>query len=686
LAILSWRSTGAAADRASIILPIEVVGEPGTTASVTFEIPSRPAREFRSLRLQIHGMSYKDMISVQVNSSAWLPLNNDTVAVAEPGISYGGIGGGFSTLQMTMPLPAHTVSEGANTIRFRFNRSDGVVSGFRVLAFNFLTADSSPALEPDAFTQEDPATWTPPLRDSASILAGRQLWENAPLSPGGFQASPLIRAHCSDCHAHDARDLKYFNFSNASIVARSRFHGLSELQGQQIASYIRTLPGPSPGRPWNPPYQPGPGLDAQPVANWAAGAGIAWALDDDRQTLPFIFGAGRERAPLAPPLEWSALLPRITREPFRPDGNLNPREIPIALQLPDWNHWLPQVHPMDAWGPAFQKSEFSEWYASSAKLSLRASLASPNLAALISSGRLAAYFDKWRDARHAFLKPYVEGKSVDWTPELAVKAYSTQLWQLVKTWEMTQEFGLEARGREMFGPDGEPRTWLNNIPAAAAPATVNIPDGPSGMGGSGLTNEYFDASWYALQVILNSGNHRHRDRTPVDWVYLIGRFLDLYRETHRPEPARLLVEVIKAMQSTEPRLGPGNRVQGWNPRQNVDPTIMVSETWTPIFRQLPPDARRALTESLLAAWLDKNLQYPVAQFFTPGAAEERYVLPASLGGISGSKVWESASLFRAAGVSPEIVTQLQKWGTSYTDMAARFRYSDGPRTRAKTPK
>ena len=256
-------------------------------------------------------------------------------------------------------------------------------------------------------------------------------------------------------------------------------------------------PDPARGVPGIRPISPGPAWIARPVTDWAAGAGLAWALDDDSKTLPFVFGAGM-----------------ITREPFRPDGNLNPREVPIALQLPDWNHWLPQVHPMDAWGPAFQKSEFSEWYASSAKLSLRASLASPNLAALISSGRLANYFDKWRDARHAFLKPYVEGKSVNWTPELAVKAYSTQLWQLAKTWEMTQEFGLEARGREMFGPDGEPRTWLNTIPAAAAPATVNIPDGPSGMGRSALTNEYFDASWYDLQVIVNSGNHRHRERHP----------------------------------------------------------------------------------------------------------------------------------------------------------------------------
>ena len=685
-AAFSWRATNAASPRTPITLPIEVTGENGTTASVDFEVSPGAVREFRSLRMQIHGLAYRDMASVQVNSSDWLPLNNDTVAIAEPGRSYGGIGGGFATLQMTLPLPPRAVNEGANTLRFRFNHSDGVVSGFRVLAFNLVAADSSAALAPDAFIQEDPAAWTPSLRDSKSILAGRELWENAPLTPGGFQSSPLIRAHCADCHAHDGRDLKYFNFSNASIIARSRFHGLSELEGQQIASYIRALPLPNPGRPWNPPYQPGPGLDARPVTDWAAGAGLAWALDDDSKTLPFVFGAGMERAALTLPFEWNALLPRITREPFRPDGNLNPREIPISLQLPDWNHWLPQVHPMDAWGPAFQKSEFAEWYASSAKLSLRASLASPNLAASISSGRLAGYFDKWRDARHAFLKPYVEGKAVNWTPELGVKAYSTQLWQLAKTWEMTQEFGLEARGREMFGPDGEPRTWLNTIPAAAAPATVNIPDGPSGMGGSALNNEYFDASWYALQVIVNSGNHRHRERTPVDWVYLIGRFLDLYRETHRPEPARLLVDVIKAMQSTDPRQGPGNHVQGWNPRQNVDPTIMVSETWAPIFRQLPADTRRALTESLLAAWLDKNLQYPVAQFFTPGAAEERYVLPASLGGISGSKVWESASLFRAAGVSPELVAQLQKWGTTYTDMAARFRYSDGPRTRAKVTK
>jgi hypothetical protein len=104
-AIFSWSATHAA----TVTLPIEVVGENGTTASVTIEVPARQAREVRSLWMQIHGLAYRDMVSVRVNSGDWLPLNNDTVAVAQPGKSFGGIGGGFSTLKMTLPLPSNAV-------------------------------------------------------------------------------------------------------------------------------------------------------------------------------------------------------------------------------------------------------------------------------------------------------------------------------------------------------------------------------------------------------------------------------------------------------------------------------------------------------------------------------------------------------------------------------------------------
>ena len=688
--VLSALPAAAAQAGTPVTLPVEVVGENGTTSSVTVEIPTPLARRVRSLWIEIHNLSYAGMVSVEINEGNWVSLNNDTVSVAEPGKSYGGIGGGFPTLKVTLPLKEGAVVGGTNIIRFRFDRTDGLASGFRVLAFNFLTSDSIKVLKPDAFKEEDPNTWTPPFRDSASLLAGRQLWQSVTLTASGLQNAPRIRAHCSDCHAYDGRDLKYFGYSNASIVARSRFHGLSTLQGQQIASYIRSLPVPSPGRPWNPPYQPGPGLDAQPVANWAAGAGLSWVLDSDTATLPFVFRPKGDlaRQPDIGNAPESAIVAAITPDVFRPDGNLNPREIPISLQLPDWNHWLPRVHPLDAWGPAFENSEFSELYGSTdyassggrraprtSRQSLRGILASPDLSKLISSGRIIAYFEKWTNARRALLKPYVERAPVEWSPDLANKAYSTQLWQLMKTWEITQEFGLEGRGRELFGSTGESRTWFNAIPAATAPSAVNIPDGPSGMGGSALTNEYFNASWYQLQVLLNSGNHRHRDRSPVDWLYLIGGFQDLYRESRRPEPARLLVTLIKAMQSTDPRIGPEDRAQGWRPDQSVNPTIMVNEAWAPMFEALSREVRRAITESLLSAWLDKNLQYPLGRYFTVGLTDNNYALPANYGDISGPNIWDATPLFTAANVNPEVVTRLQKWGAAYTAVGARFQYS-----------
>ncbi len=133
-------------------LPLEVVGDAGATASATIDIPTGRARAVRSLWLQIHNLAYADMASVQVNGSDWTNLNNRTATIGEPGRSYGGIGGGFSTLKLTVPLPSGITTDGANTLRFRFNRTDGVASGFRVLALNLEDSDGKPVLPADAFT------------------------------------------------------------------------------------------------------------------------------------------------------------------------------------------------------------------------------------------------------------------------------------------------------------------------------------------------------------------------------------------------------------------------------------------------------------------------------------------------------------------------------------------------------
>jgi hypothetical protein len=639
---LSQIAGWAAPARNQIMLPIEVAGAAGTVAAVSFTVPSDAGRQVRSLWMQVHGLGYAGMLSVRINKNDWVSISNSTVSVAEPGRSYGGIGGGFATLEMTLILPATAVVDDTNTIEFRFNGTNGISSAFRVLAFNLLTAGGRRVLSPDAFIEDDPNTWAPPLPDPRQISAGRSLWQSAQLVANGLpQASPL-RAHCSDCHARDGRDLKYFNFSNSSIVARSRFHGLSELEGRQIASYIRSLTVPNPGRPWNPPYQPGPGLDSQPALNWAAGAGLSWVLHKDTDTLSFLFGTGNTGELLISPTA------------FRPDGNLNARKIPIAFQLPDWNHWLPRVHPLDAWGARFDRSTFARMYADS------------DYAKIVDAKGLSAFFDTWVKSRSSFLTPHLTSDSPQWTPELGSAFYSAQLWQLVKTWEIMQRFN--------YGAGNESRSWLNAIPAATAPAEVHIPNGPSGMGGSALTNEYYSNAWYEVQLLVNSGNHRHHDRSPVDWVYVMERFLNLQQQSGQPEPARVLVAVIKAMQSTDPWIGPGNFAEGWRPDQTVDPRIMVSKRWAAVFQTLPGDVRAAVTQSLLTAWLDKTLQYPPANYFQRGVPAHYYELPADFLDISGGKVWEAAPQFLAAGVDVSTTRRLQAWGKAYTALAELFHY------------
>jgi hypothetical protein len=666
-----------------IFLPIEVLGPSGTIESRTFALEPGQVESVKALWLQVHRLRYADEGSVQVNASTWIPLNNSTVSIMEPGKSYGGIGGGFATLAMTVPLPKGSLDAGTNAIRFRFNQTDGFASGYRVLAWNLVTADGSKVIPPDAFIEDNPDSWAPPLSDAASIRAGKDLWDNAALVANTLPDSPRIQAHCADCHAQDGRDLKYFNFSNHSIITRSRFHGLSTTQGELIASYIRSLPLPNPGRQWSPPYQPGPGLDEQPVSHWAAGAGLAWVLDRDVDALPHLLAQSSNASNQQPPnipLGPRELLRQITPDIFRPDGNLNPRQIPISLQLPDWSEWLPRVHPKDAWGAAFTQSAFAALYDGSPTSSSAGKLgARPSLRLLLASRDsnqdavgIVPAFAHWSQSRRSFFRHVL--KAGTWSPALTNQVYSTQLWQLVKTWEMMQEFGLEERGRDLFGPAATSRTWCNTIPLETAPSRAHIPDGPAGVGGSALTNQYVTAAWYELQIILNSGNHEHRDRAPIDWVYVTGRFLDLYDRTQHPEPVRLLVNVIKALQSTAPNLGPDDLRQGWRPDQNIDPRIMVSHRWAPIFKPLPPEVRRAVMSSLLTAWLDKNQQYSIAEFLPIGLREYPYRGGRAYNEISGGRVWDAAPQFRNAGVSPDLVDRLERWGLAYTDRAARIQY------------
>src|SRR5437879_2415088 len=68
-----------------MLLPIEVLSADRTAVSRTVALQSGDADSVRSLWFRIHGVRYANQASVQVNRSEWIPLNNNTVTIAEPG-------------------------------------------------------------------------------------------------------------------------------------------------------------------------------------------------------------------------------------------------------------------------------------------------------------------------------------------------------------------------------------------------------------------------------------------------------------------------------------------------------------------------------------------------------------------------------------------------------------------------
>ena len=132
------------------------VGIGGAVQEVTLAMTNAAAA--KSLWLETHGLTYQDKASVQINNSLWVSLNNTSTIVSGIGKFYGGIGGAFRHLFITFTLQPGALVDGSNTIRFRFNKTDGRSMGYRVLNLNVLDAEGNPLLADPPLPLEDPAT------------------------------------------------------------------------------------------------------------------------------------------------------------------------------------------------------------------------------------------------------------------------------------------------------------------------------------------------------------------------------------------------------------------------------------------------------------------------------------------------------------------------------------------------
>ena len=532
----------------ALLLPIEVMGADGTTASVSVKVSD--ASQVKRLFVKAHSIGYPDYVgysdakaSIRLNGGMWKDIDNRLATCVYPESQYDCIAGPYATVRFHIDIQSlGKVRDGANEIEFRFNYIEGdISSGYRILSLDLLNDDGSSAIDGTELAYDDPTLWTPITDDVQRLQNGERLFQTR-RTLTDFPGGPPIIASCADCHTQGGRDLKYFNYSNHSIVTRSTFHGLSEKEGEDIASWIRSyelrdrdgVPYAAPGTPWDPPYQPGPGLDSQPVHRWAAGAGLEWVLDHDATIYAHFVPVGHTLADV-----------------LDIDATLNRRELPLALQLPDWNEWLPVIHPLDAWGETFESSRL--WQSYEHVYALEATDAEA-IEAMVESRKIdrvvASFFKDVKDfSRHEGVANLPQEMT---RRQKATAQLGLYQWDLVKTWELMHVHHLEDITGDLY-PEGEPRGWFS-IARTVFNLAPHIHGMSKGYRGD-VTNTYYDTAWYELQVILNSGNRETAGLKPVDWKYHFAHIRDWKKATGVSHGMRYVSAYLKVLQNANNRHG-----------------------------------------------------------------------------------------------------------------------------------
>jgi hypothetical protein len=362
------------------------------------------------------------------------------------------------------------------------------------------------------------------------------------------------------------------------------------------------------------------------------------------------------------------------------------------MQYPDWNHWLPRVHPMDAWGSDFSSSlllydyngtgtggAVNQWNLQSVLNTGNVSstvhpAAAPTLSGVgpLFAGKnvpvLVNEFGAWNVAGNTLLTSEIAkyGSSGSTTTSaLAANVYSTAQWQLVKTWEFMQEYQLEGYGPVVFGSTyGEPRTWFSDAAFRSSPFMLHIPSNTTGIGGSALTNEYLSSAWYQVQLTLDDSNHASAGTNPIDWGYVYGKLANLYQVSGNPEPLRLVEYLTRGMQVGDNGIAPNTLNSGWSPNQNADISRLVHPTFFPMFNSLAASTTQQILQAMLQSWLTKSSQYTPAQYYAAGTASATYVPNGWYDGLFGDKVMFTIPQFGAAGVSPSLVNQETDWAAT----------------------
>lgn len=568
----------------------------------------------------------------KTNSEAWgsWQTSNPNFGEFQKDDAFGGLNGGFGTTRFATPI-AGIEPNTTYDLEFQYDYIPGSESsGYRILDMA-LWKTNSKLEENQIVNGHNYLTgegWIGPFEGAEDKVSksteGGQLWRGETGQQLINNNGVMIKATCADCHTSSGWDLKYFNYSNKSIIARSNFHGLSRVEGEKIAQYIRDLSTErsEKGRPWQPPFQPGPQADNDPY-EWAAGQGLENVLESDMDMIPELFGE-------ANPSE-----DKIREAVNKYSGNTNVRTQRISVQFPDWNAWLPKIHPKDligsmaigngSYAPFTNKQAFTEthWetiaeayetFRTNARASSNTAISFPyyndnNLFREL--GTFAAAFTnlirdsgpvnnthpsspQWADSGNQFAK---------WNGERETLKQSLAAWYTIKLFEVIHEFelynielaGIPSSDQETFQwPTREWAVFQNAAHIISEDRGSSYFALDRGDDKAITRSIYLSSIWYQLQMTLTPGHRRGSSVTPNDFAYNHMHMHRLGERTGYYEPARFLQNYLKCTEQRNTGLAPntpGNRMH-WNLRESSPWRLYASAPGnTALFDQLGEDLK-----------------------------------------------------------------------------------------------
>ena len=255
------------------------------TVSKTIVLPSSANKAWIQLgnASAPFGQPNEEKAALRINGGSWISLvgsNNDIDCDSffdELSHDCFGMQSGVTSFM----LSNITLNSGSNTVEWRVTPNQ-ISQNFYVLAF--VPVNGSTKVTPT--TDMDISETIVTSSSSGNASTGAALW-NARNSLVEYYGGHAITSSCQDCHTTNGKDdLLQASFTDASIVDRSMYHGLTEQQGRDIAAHIRAQTRTNDdgstqtvhAQPMHPPYQPGPGMSEGTTGEWINGVGLDGVL------------------------------------------------------------------------------------------------------------------------------------------------------------------------------------------------------------------------------------------------------------------------------------------------------------------------------------------------------------------------------------------------------------------------